>query len=124
MQRAADDVGSPGNAAAARVKLDFTINLPTMLTLCAMAIAGMSSGIRIYSDVNERVIQNTFEINSVKGRVNSLEGTLSAARIELEARGQAVRAELKGELTEIKQDVKSLLVRQASGNQILKEWSR
>ena len=117
----------PGMGAQAprnpRLKLDLTVNVPTLITLFSMSVAAVVAGVKLYADLDARTTRAAYEIETLRGRVANAEGAVAALRAETGATAQALRAEIKQELTEIKNTLNDLAFGRRGAPQ-LREWSR
>jgi hypothetical protein len=106
-----------------RVKLDLTVNVPTILTLCAMTITAITAGIRVYNDLDARTTRNAYELSTLRDRVVAAEASMVTLKQETGTTAQALRAEIKQDLSEIKSTLNDLAFGRRGAPQP-REWSR
>lgn len=91
------------------MKLDLTVNVPTMVTLLAFVVSSVTAGVRIYNDLDARLTRASYDIAALQTRAQSAEAALAAVKTEQNAQMQTLRAEIRADLTEIKGSINSLL---------------
>lgn len=96
-----------------RVKIDLTINVPTMIAILTLVVTTLVAGVRIYNDIDSRVTASSYEVRALRERVNSLEVTAVSIRQEQNQAMQLLRSEIRSDLTEIKRSVNLLLIPQS-----------
>lgn len=113
-----------GAAPKHRVKLDLTINVPTIMTLVAMTVTIVVSGIRVYNDLDGRTTKNAYELQTLRDRVVAAETSVSTLKNETNASSTALRSEIKQDLSEIKNTLNDLVLGRRTNTATLRNWSR
>lgn len=96
---------------AHRVKLDLTINVPTIVTLCLLVVSSSVAGVRIYNDLDQRVTRAGYFSDALAHRVQVLETTVGQIRTDQANQIKELRAEIRADLSEIKGSLNNLLLR-------------
>lgn len=109
------------------MRLDFTLNIPTMVSLLTAVIAVVSFGVTSYNNLDRRLMAGEFKIDKLDQRADKTDATLANVREEQSKREATLRAEMKGDLAEIKDLVNRMYYgpSQASNRQPqLNEWRK
>jgi hypothetical protein len=111
-----------------KLHMDLTINVPTIVTLFLLIATTTGAGFKTYGDMHYQIEDNTKAIAAVAGRVGALESGIIQTREAIDSKNATLRTDITGQLSEIKGDVKTLLLadakRQGQTNPQLKQWSR
>jgi hypothetical protein len=110
------------------MRLDFTLNIPTILSLLATVVALVSSGITLYNGLDKRQMTTEFKIDKLDQRVEKNETAVVNLREEQSKREATLRAEMKGDVAEIKDLLNRLYygpsVNQRTQQRELNEWRK
>lgn len=106
-----------------RMRLDLTVNVPTILTLCTMTLGGLTAGVRLYNDLDDRTTRNSYELVTLREKVTAVEGSLVSLKTETGATAQALRAEIKADLAEIKSTLNDIAFGRRTGA-TARDWTR
>jgi hypothetical protein len=92
-----------------RVKIDTTVNVPTMITILTIAVGSLTAGFRTVNEIDQRLARADFEIATLKEKIRSAETTIAATRIEQTSQTQSLRLELRNDLSEISRKLDNLV---------------
>jgi len=92
-----------------RVKLDLTVNVPTIVTLVLLVISTVSFGVRLYTDLDQRVSLAGVMQEILQQRVASLESAIGEIRQNQAREIKELRSEIRADLGEIKGTLNNLL---------------
>jgi len=114
------------------MRVDLTVNIPTILTILAMITTVSGFGITLYSGLEKRQMTVEFEVAKLNQRLDKNETAVNNLRTDGEKQQATLRAEMKGDITEIKEMLNRILFGQvpvsATPNQRqqqqLNEWRK
>ena len=112
------------------MRMDFTLNIPTMLSIIAMVGAIGGTTLTFYSGLKEKQMQTDFEIAKLVQRVDKVEGAVVKVGSDQVSQQATLRAEMKGDISEIKEMLNRLIFGGQSAppppsrQQHLNEWRR
>lgn len=110
------------------MRFDFTLNVPTILSMLATVVALVSSGITLYNGLDKRQMTTEFKIDKLDQRVEKNETAVVNLREEQSRKEAALRAEMKGDVAEIKDLLNRLYygpsVSQRTPQRELNEWRK
>ncbi|MNK80461.1 hypothetical protein D3C87_1001760 [compost metagenome] len=106
-----------------RVKLDFTINIPTLISIITLSAGLATWGVRTYYEMSARTDRNTYDLAVLQDRIRTVETQVTQVRADNSTSVQALRGEIRVDLLEIKGTLKDLMFR-GNNNRQLNEWSR
>ncbi len=115
--------GATAPARGPRLKLDLTVNVPTIISLIVLTASAVTTGFRVYQELDARTTKNAYELQTLRDRVVGAEASVAALKQETGASAQALRAEIKQDLAEIKNTLNDLAFGRRGAPQ-LREWSR
>lgn len=84
------------------MRVDLTINIPTILSVLASIIAVSATGITLYYGLDKRALASEFEIAKLNQRIDKTEQAVVTLRTEQAQREGALRAEMRSDIAEIK----------------------
>lgn len=109
------------------MRVDLSINIPTILSLLAAVVAISGTGITLYYGLDKRQMSSEIEIAKLGQRVDKTENTIVTLRTEQMQREERLRTEMKGDITEIKDTLNRLYYGPPStrpGKPSLDEWRK
>jgi len=107
------------------MRLDLTINIPTMLSLLALIVSVSATGVGLYHSIEKRQMATDYAVANLSARVEKAEAALSAIKLEQVAANNNLRTEVKQDLSEIKEQLNRLIFTpHEQRKQQLNEWSR
>lgn len=109
-----------------RVRLDFTINIPTLLSILSLAAGLAAWGVRTYYEMDARTNRNTYDLAVLQDKLRVVEAQVVQVRADNGNSVQALRGEIRVDLLEIKGTLKDIMFTRQSGgaSRQLNEWSR
>lgn len=84
------------------MRVDLSINIPTILSVLASIIAVSATGITLYYGLDKRQLASEFEIAKINQRFDKVEASVTNLRTEQAQREGALRAEMRSDIAEIK----------------------
>lgn len=119
-------IDSQGHAIrVSRFKADYTVNVPTLITIISLCTGLAVWGVRTYYAMEERTNRNTYDVAVLTDKVIRLESQVSQTRLDNGTAVQALRGEIRLDLVEIKGTLNQIMLRQPpSSSRQLNEWSR
>lgn len=113
------------------MRMDFTLNIPTMLSIVAMVAAIGGTTLTFYSDLKEKQLTTNFEIAKISQRMDKAEGAIAKVGTDQVQQQATLRAEMKGDISEIKDLLNRLIFggtpapqTRQQPQQHLNEWRR
>lgn len=110
------------------MRMDWTLNIPTVLSLLAMAGSTAVAGFKVYQDLNDRQVATAFAVKSLTDRTDRLEGNIEKLKLESTTRNTELRTEIKSDITEIKGLLNEVIFGRSAprpvGHQQLNEWRK
>lgn len=92
------------------VRVDLSVNIPTIMAIIGCVTAVCSFGLGIYRDLDNRQLRTDIAVVDIRTRLEKTEAALGSARGEQLAANQALRGELRSEIGEIKGLLNSLIL--------------
>lgn len=105
MARAEPD--SPDNEAGG-VKLDLSINIPTILTMVSMLVVSVLYVNNRFSDLSNQNTQVETRLTSVEKRQDASDNAFTMLRSEALSQNAALRSDMRSDMRDLKQSVDSL----------------
>lgn len=99
------------------MRLDLTINIPTILALLASVVSVVATGTTLYFSADRRMLTIEFEQAKINQRVEKTESAISTVRADQNLANTTLRAEMKGDLSEIKGQLNQLIFNPPAGGQ-------
>lgn len=109
------------------MRMDFSLNIPTMMGMLAMVISTTVAGVRIYNDLNERQMSTNFAVTAQAQRLDKIETNMNQLKIDNTERNNQLRGEIKSDLAEIRGMLSEVIFGRrgaAAPNQQLREWRK
>ena len=110
------------------MRLDLTLNIPSISSLLASFISLVGGGVGLYNGLENRQTLSEFEIGTLAKRVENNETAVSNLREEQGKREAQLRAEMKGDVAEIKDILYRVYYGPSQGRQPaqqqLNEWRK
>lgn len=115
------------------MRLDLTINLPTLISIAVLIVTTSATGVGLYYSLDKRQMATDFAVTALSQRLDKNELAVSALKTEHAVQTQALRGEMRGDISEIKDLLNRLIFapqgvsQQQQQNQQrhqLKEWSK
>lgn len=111
------------------MRVDLTINLPTILSVLGLVGAVFATGISIYSDLDKRQLRTDLAVTEIRSRLDKTETAITTVKTDQAAQTALLRGEMKGDIMEIKDMLNRLIF---GGNsqpmprrqQLSKDWSK
>lgn len=85
------------------MRVDLSINIPTILSLIAAVVAISGTGITLYYGLDKRQMSSEIELGKLGQRVEKTEINIGNLRTEQIQREERLRGEMKGDINEIKE---------------------
>lgn len=111
------------------MRVDLTINIPTILSIIGLVSAVFATGIGIYSDLDKRQMRTDLAVAEIRTRLDKTETAISSVKADQAAATAALRAETKGDIIEIKDLLNRLIfggreTPERRPRQLEKDWSK
>lgn len=108
---------------APKLRLDLTINIPTMISLLVLIFSVSAWGVGIYYNFDKRHMQTEYAVANLNARVEKVENSVAAIKADQATTNSNLRTEIKADLAEIKGQINQLIFTPQQQRQ-LREWSR
>lgn len=103
------------------MRVDLTINIPTIISILGCVAAITATGFNLYNDLNNRQKVSEATLIQLSARVDKIEGNQSTQI-------SALRTEMKGDIIEIKDLLNRIIfdrpVMEPRRRQLDKDWSK
>lgn len=110
---------------APRMRVDLTINIPTMISIAVLIVTTSATGVGLYYNLDKRQMATDFAVASQTQRIDKIEASVSALKAEQAGQNAQLRGEMKSDITEIKDLLNRLIFAPSSQQQRqLREWSK
>jgi hypothetical protein len=112
---------------APRMRVDLTLNIPTLLTLATLVITISASGVGLYYNLDKRQMATDFAVSVLQQRLEKNEAAIAALRVDQAASNVSLRADVKSDIGEIKGMLNQLIFAPRPTQQQqrqLREWSK
>lgn len=106
------------------MRMDFTLNIPTMLGMLAMVASTTTAGFTVYKDLSDRQMTTNFAVAAQQQRIEKIETSLGQLKLENSVGNDKLRAEIKSDISEIKGMLNEMIFGRARPNTHLKEWQK
>lgn len=106
------------------MRIDLTINVPTIISIAVLIVTTAATGVGLYYSLDKRQMATDFAVSVLAVRVDKTEAAVIALKTEQAVQNQALRGEMKSDITEIKDLLNRLIFAPQGSRQHLKEWSR
>lgn len=111
------------------MRVDLTINIPTILSILGLVSAVFVTGIGIYSDLDKRQMRTDIAVAEIRTRLDKTEVAITSVRTDQATQTATLRGEMKGDIIEIKDMLNRLIFsgRDAPdrrSRQLNKDWSK
>ena len=112
---------------APRMRVDLTLNIPTLITLATLVVTISATGVGLYYNLDKRQMATDFAVSVLQQRVEKNEAAVAALRIDQANSNAALRTDVKGDIAEIKGMLNQLIFAprpSQSQQRQLREWSK
>lgn len=109
------------------MRVDLSVNIPTILAIVGCVTAVCSFGLGIYRDLDNRQIRTDIAVVEIRTRLDKTESALGTVKGEQLAANQSLRGELRSEIGEIKGLLNTLIFNGPPiqrQRQLEKDWSK
>jgi len=111
------------------MRVDLTINIPTILSILGLVSAVGATGLSIYNDLDKRQMRTDIAVAEIRTRLDKTETTITSVKADQAAATATLRGEMKGDIIEIKDMLNRLIFggREAPPErrrQLDKDWSK
>jgi hypothetical protein len=110
------------------LKLDLTINIPTMISLLVLVASTSASGFSMYYNLRQQQMATEYAVSNLTNRVEKAEASINSIKSEQAASMSSLRIEVKQDLAEIKGQLNELIFgrrpAQVQARSQLRDWSR
>lgn len=84
------------------MRLDLTFNIPTILSLILLTVSATATGFGLYYGLEKRQAASEFAASELARRIEKNEAAVSSLKTDAAANNSVLRAEMKADITEIK----------------------
>lgn len=112
---------------APRMRVDLTLNIPTLLTLATLVITISASGVGLFYNIDKRQMAAEFAISVLQQRLEKNEAAIAALKADQAASNATLRTDVKADIAEIKGMLNQVIFapRPSPAQQRqLREWSK
>lgn len=107
------------------MRVDLTINVPTMISILVLIVTTSATGVGLYYNLDKRQMATDYAVANLTSRVEKAESNIAAIRGDQAATNNTLRAEMKQDLAEIKEQLNRLIFTPPNQQQRqLREWNR
>lgn len=111
------------------MRVDLTINLPTIITILVLIVTTGAFGVGLYSSLDKRQMSTEFEIIKLSQRIEENRINVGILKNEQTVQTSNLRSEMKNDIGEIKDLLNRIIfsgptVRSRPQKELNKEWSR
>lgn len=113
------------------MRVDLTINIPTILSILGLVSAVLATGVSIYSDLDKRQMRTDIAVTEIRTRLDKTEAAITTVKADQAAQTAQLRAETKSDIIEIKDMLNRLIFGTGPGpspdqrrRQLEKDWSK
>lgn len=108
------------------MRVDLSINIPTILSILGLVSAVFATGIGIYSDLDKRQMRTDIAVAEIRVRLDKTELAISNVKSEQIAQTATLRGEIRSDIGDIKEMLNRVIF---GGNavdrrQLDKEWRK
>lgn len=90
------------------IKLDLSVNIPTILTMVSMLVAAVLYVNNRFADLSNQNTQTDTRLTNVEKRQDSTEAAFTVLRAETVSQNSALRSDLRADMRDLKQSVDTL----------------
>jgi hypothetical protein len=90
------------------VKLDLSINLPTILTMVSMLVGAVLYVNNRFSDLSNQNTQVDARLSNVEKRQDSTDAAFTMLRAETLSQNSALRSDMRADMRDLKQSIDTL----------------
>lgn len=105
------------------MRLDLTVNIPTMISIAALIATTAAAGVGLYMNLDKRQMATDFAVATLQQRIEKNEIALTTLKNEQTAQTQVLRAEIRSDISEIKALLNQVIFSR-QGQPQLKEWRK
>jgi len=105
------------------MRLDLTVNIPTIISILVLIISTSATGVGLYYSLDKRQTETSYAVANLTSRVEKVEASVSAIKVDQAASNDRLRADVKADLSEIKGQLNQLIFTPQQQRN-LREWSR
>lgn len=107
------------------MRVDLTINVPTIISVVASIATVCAFGISIYSDLDKRQMRTDIAVVEIRSRQDKIESAINTIKTDQAVQTQALRNDVKADIGEIKDLLNRLIFGGTpQSRRDLKEWSK
>lgn len=110
------------------MRVDLTINIPTILSILGLVSAVVAYGTGLYSDLNVGRVRTDLAVTEMRERIAKNELATAAVRTEAANQIQTIRIDMRSDVGEIKGMLNQIIFGQGvprqQAQQQLREWSK
>lgn len=106
------------------MRVDTTINIPTLCSLLGTLGAVCAFGMGIYQDLDKRQMRTDAAVAEIRYRMDKAENAIIATKADQAAQIGTIRGELKGDIGEIKGMLNQLIFGSSAGSRALEKWRK
>lgn len=108
------------------MRLDLTVNIPTMAMLFGLVVTTITAGVSIYNTFDRRQLSADIAIAALQVRADKTEGSVNSLKLEQAQKNTELRSEMKSDIGEIKNLLNEVIFGRVRPVQQtgLKEWSK
>lgn len=111
------------------MRVDFTVNIPTLMTLIASFIALASTGVSLYFGLDKRQLASEIEITKLAQRMDKNESALNSVKADSSQQIEALRRDMRSDNAEIKDMLNRIIFRDPQARmsppqQQLNDWRK
>jgi hypothetical protein len=112
---------------APRMRVDLTLNIPTLITLATLVVTISATGVGLYYNLDKRQMATDFAVSVLQQRIEKNEAAVAALRIDQATSNAALRSDVKSDIGEIKGMLNQMIFAprpSPSQQRQLREWSK
>lgn len=99
---------SPPPTGGGKLRVDKTINIANILTMCAIAFSVVTYGMKTYQEVFAAITKSQHDIASISERVARAETAVNQIRIDSVASSTQLRQEIQQDLREMRSTLNNI----------------
>lgn len=84
------------------MRVDLTINVPTILSIVGLVSAVSAWGVNVYSDLDKRQLRTDLAVVDIRSRLDKTETAMANLKTDTGVQSQLLRTEMKSDIGEIK----------------------
>lgn len=98
-------------AVSGKIRVDKTINVANILTMCAIAFGVVSYGMKTYQEVFTAITKSQHDVSNLTDRIARTEANVSQMRIDNAANSTQLRQEIHQDLREMRSTLNTISLR-------------